>query len=62
MSGSISQFESVLITQRDSLNGFIDIQPTTNDVMMKQAKDLINEGIQLAIQGSKGVKHGNVQA
>ena len=62
MAQPITQFEAVMINQGDSLKQFMNIQPTVNDVMMKQAQERIDEGIQLAIQAAKEVKHGDIQA
>lgn len=59
MTQPITQFEAVMINQGNSLKEFINIQPTVNDVMMKQALTLIDEGIALAIQAAKESDDGN---
>lgn len=55
-------FEAILNTQGQALERFMSNQPTANPTKMELAKKRLEESICLAIQASKEVTDGNVQA
>lgn len=55
-------FESILNTQGRALEQLMANQPTTNHRLMEDAKQKLEESIVMAIQASKEVAHGDIEA
>lgn len=55
-------FEAVLNTQGQALERLMTNQPTANPALMEKAKQRLEEAVTMAIQASKEVTDGDIQA
>ncbi|ENI8058131.1 hypothetical protein ABZX01_003785 [Vibrio vulnificus] len=55
-------FEAILNTQGQALERLMTNQPTVNPSLMEEEKQKLEESIVMAIQASKEVAHGDIQA